>query len=135
MVGTFVHDVLNERVEVSTNHDTELNGFDIYGRRSTAWNNSSGELDFVQYYAGSPVAYWPAAKGNIHFEHQDWLGTEHVRTTKAGAIESSYTSLTFGDVFSASGTNTNVSRLAQLEHDMRSGSEHATFREYNSTRS
>jgi RHS repeat-associated protein len=90
----------------------------------------------VQYYAGRPVAYWLAADGNIHFEHQDWLGTERVRTTKAGVLEGSYTSLPFGDAFSASGTDTNIGHFAQLDHDMSasSGLEHATFREYNSTR-
>jgi RHS repeat-associated protein len=133
--GTFTYDAANERVEVVTSAGTERYGFDAAGRRSTVWDNSTGALDAVQYYVGGAVAYWLASDGNIHFEHQDWVGTERARTTKAGAVEGSYSSLPFGDNFAASGTDTNVGHFAQLDHDLSasSGLEHATFREYSST--
>lgn len=133
--AAFGYNAMNERVKATTVQGTERYSFDLNGRRSTAWN-SSGGLDSAQYYAGSnPVAYWLAADGNIHFQHQDWLGTERLRTTATGSVEGQYSSLPFGDGPSSSGTDTNVGHFALLDHDLTTGSglEHADFREYGAT--
>jgi RHS repeat-associated protein len=133
--ATFSYNAMNERVEVTSAQGTERYSFDLNSRRSTAWNNSGG-LDSTQYYAGNnPVAYWLAAGGNIHFQYQDWLGTERLRATATGSVEGSYSSLPFGDSLTTSGTDTNVSHFALLDHDLTTGSglEHADFREYGAT--
>ena len=85
-----------------------------------------------QYYWGSrPVAFY--TNGATHFQHQDWLGTERVRTTYNGASEGTFTSLPFGDgLDTASGTDTDAYHFAMLDHDYQSDTEHAQFRQYNS---
>jgi RHS repeat-associated protein len=132
--ATYVFDALNHRVKAVVNGITERYGFDTAGRRSTTWQDNSTNLTMAQYYAGSqPIAYWTASDGNIHFEHQDWLGTERLRTSFNGSVESSFTSLPFGDALTSSGADTDQNHFAMLDHDAETSSEHATFRQYSST--
>src|SRR6185437_14546679 len=134
--ATFVYDALNERVKVSTAQGTQYYGYDLSGRRSTVWLPSSTNMSAVQYYAGAtPIAYWTASDGNIHFEHQDWLGTERMRTSAIGAVDGQYSSLPFGDNLQVSGSDTNPGHFAMLDQDVSSSSglSHAMFREYDST--
>ncbi len=134
--ATFVYDALNERVKVSTSAGTQDYGYDLSGRRSTVWTPGSTTMNAVQYYAGaSLVAYWTLSDGNIHFEHQDWLGTERMRTSATGAVDGSYSSLPYGDNLQVSGSDTNPGHFAMLDQDVSasSGLSHATFREYSST--
>jgi len=35
----------------------------------------------------------------MHFEHQDWLGTERVRTFYNGGVEGTYQSLPLGNAY------------------------------------
>jgi RHS repeat-associated protein len=74
------------------------------------------------------VAYYSG--GNAHFEHQDWLGTERVRTTYNGSVEGSFISLPFGDGQSTSGTDGDAIHYAEVDHDNESDSDHAQFRQY-----
>lgn len=134
--ATFVYDALNERVKVSTSAGSQDYGYDLSGKRSTVWTPGSTTMNAVQYYAGaSPVAYWTASDGNIHFEHQDWLGTERMRTSVTGAVDGSYSSLPYGDNLQVSGSDTNPGHFAMLDQDVSAGSglSHAMFREYSST--
>ncbi len=134
--ASYTYDALNQRVKIVTAQGTERYGFDLNGRRQTAWNNNSTALDSVQYYAGSkPIAYWSSTDGNIHFEHGDWLGTERVRTTANASVEGSYVSLPFGDGAASSGTDTVPGHFALLDQDGSAGLglSHAMFREYSST--
>ena len=132
--ATYTYDALNQRVKVVANGITERYGFDIAGRRSTIWQDNGTNLAMAQYYAGSrPVAYWSASDGNIHFQHQDWMGTERVRTSFNGSFESAFTSLPFGDALASSGADTNQNHFAMLDHDTETLTEHATFRQYSST--
>jgi len=134
--ATFVYDALNERVKVSTSAGTQDYGYDLSGRRSTVWTPGSTAMNAVQYYAGaSPVAYWTASDGNTHFQHQDWLGTERLRTSATGSVDGSYSSLPYGDNLQVSGSDTNPAHFAMLDQDMSasSGLSHAMFREYSST--
>jgi RHS repeat-associated protein len=131
--ATYFYDALNHRVKVIANGVTERYGFDIAGRRSTNWQDNSTNLDQAQYYAGSqPVAYWSSSDGNIHFVHQDWLGTVRLHTSFNGSVESAFTSLPFGDALTSSGADTNETHFAMLDHDSETSSEHATFRQYSS---
>jgi len=70
---------------------------------------------------------------STRFEHQDWLGTERLRTTYNGAVEGSYTSLPFGDAYAASGSDADPYHYAQLDYDSETNSDHAQFRQYSST--
>lgn len=64
-----------------------------------------------------------------HFQFQDWEGTERVQTSYNGGVESTYSSLPYGDGYSASGTDDDAYHFARLDHDA-DGNDHAKFREY-----
>jgi hypothetical protein len=60
--------------------------FNTAGQRVLQWNGATRTQLKGKYYWGSkPVAYY--ANSAAHFEHQDWLGTERVRTSYNGAVE------------------------------------------------
>jgi len=68
------------------------------GQRVSEWNASThAQLKGHYYWGGKPVAFYTAS-GPAHFQHQDWLGTERMRTTYNGGVEGSFTSLAGGPV-------------------------------------
>jgi RHS repeat-associated protein len=124
---TNVYDALKERVMTTINGTTLAYGFNLAGQRSTVWD-ASGNLISAQYYAGSrPLAYYLASDGHVHFQHQDWIGTERIRTTSTGTVDSSFTSLPFGDSLIASGSDTEPYHYASLDSDTQD-LQHATAR-------
>jgi RHS repeat-associated protein len=82
------------------------------------------------FWGATPVEYYA---GYAHFQHQDWLGTERMRTNYAGDTEGTYTSLPFGDGFTASGLDDDSYHFATLDHDYASNTDHAQFRQYSNT--
>ena len=74
----------------------------------------------VSFYAG----------GITQFDHQDWLGTERMRTRYDGSIEGTFTSLPFGSGSGISGTDWDQYHFAGLDHDYGSNTDHAQFRQY-----
>jgi RHS repeat-associated protein len=87
--------------------------------------------------------YTTTASGDgtgAHFEHQDWEGTERMRTSyNSGnnptyAVEGTYTSLPWGDAqTTASGSDYDAYHFAMLDYDSETGTDHAEFRQYSST--
>jgi len=73
------------------------------------------------------------ANGTASFEHQDWLGTERLRTTYNGGVEGAYQSLPWGDGQSFSGSDQDAHHYATLDYDSESNTDHARFRQYSST--
>jgi RHS repeat-associated protein len=93
------------------------------------------QLKGKYYIGGKPVAYYTTAASSAgaatHFEHQDWLGTERMRTTYNGGVEGTYTSLPFGDGQSTvTGTDLDANHYAMLDYDTETGTDHAQFRQY-----
>ena len=64
-----------------------------------------------------------------HFQHQDWLGTERLRTTYNGGVEGTFSSLPFGDGYSVSGADDDGYHFAGMDQDSTSN-DHAQFRQY-----
>jgi RHS repeat-associated protein len=72
----------------------------------------------------------------VHYQHQDWLGTERTRTSSNGAVEGTYTSLPWGDSLTQTtpgGSDQDASHFATLDHDAESNTDHAEFRQYSNT--
>jgi RHS repeat-associated protein len=130
----YVYNALNQRVSEDIGGTTTQFAYNVAGQRVSTWNTASpiGQLA-EQYYVGSQrVAYF--ANSALHFQHQDWTGTERMRTTFNGAAEGSFTSLPFGDAFgTVSGTDGDPYHFAMLDHDYTSDTDHAQFRQYSST--
>jgi RHS repeat-associated protein len=98
------------------------------------WNTASpaGELQEEYYVGNQRVAYF--ANNMLHFQHQDWTGTERMRTAFNGAVEGTFTSMPFGDAFGTlSGIDGDPYHYALLDHDYSSDTDHAQFRQYSST--
>jgi RHS repeat-associated protein len=79
------------------------------------------------------VGEYVTTGGSTHFQHQDLLGTERLRTNAAGVTESTYSSLPFGDGFAKPGTDDDANHFANLDHDTETDTHHAQFRQYSST--
>ncbi len=99
--ATYVYDVFNHRIHVQTASATNEFTYDYAGRRVSTWlspNNFGSEGRI--YWDGQQFAY-RSTDGTTYFDHQDTLGTERMRTTYAGAVGGSFTSLPWGDGYSA----------------------------------
>jgi len=104
--------------------------FNASGQRVSEWNGTTrAQLKGKYYWGGKPVAYY--AGGSTHFEHQDWLGTERLRTSYNGGVEGSYISQPWGDGFSTlTGTDADANHYGTLDHDAETSTDHAEFRQY-----
>jgi hypothetical protein len=129
----YVYDALNHRVQSVTGNGTIQFVFNANGQRVSVWNGSTQTELRGQYYWGSqPVAFY--AGGQTYFQHQDWLGTERLRTTYNGGVEAAFTSLPFGDAqTTASGTDLDPYHYATLDYDAETSTDHAQYRQYGTT--
>ncbi len=130
--AVYTYNALNQRIVVNipARGTTEF-AYDDTGHRVSTWNAPGGSLNEGNaYWNGRPVAFKSA--GSTHFEHQDWQGTERLRTSYSGTVDSNYISLPFGDGYHASGNDWDWYHFAGLTHDPDSGTEAATFRQYSS---
>jgi len=125
----YVYNALNQRVRAVAGSAATEYVFNAAGQRVSEWNGTTRAQFKGKYYWGvAPVAYY--AGGAAHFEHQDWLGTERMRTAYNGGVEGSYTSLPFGDGQGTSGADGDANHYATLDHDAETATDHAQFRQY-----
>ncbi len=102
---SYVRDALGH--EVRANAPAYNNSVEFYwspfGQLLSEWNPANGSQWQGTYLWGStPVAFY-AYDGTTHFEHQDWVNTERLRTTYNGKIEATVDSLPFGDGMTVNG--------------------------------
>ena len=132
-----LYDTLNHRVETTVGSTVTDFVFNAGGQRVSEWNASThAQLKGHYYWGSKPVAYYTTASDGgaaVHFEHQDWLGTERMRTAYNGSVEGSYASLPYGDGQTASGTDTDANHVAMLDFDSESDTDHAKYRQYSPT--
>lgn len=134
------YDALNRRVRVVIGGPGGYtNGFqfDYAGRTTSTWSEGDNiGREGPIYWDGQLIAYH-GYDGTTYFDHQDWVGTERMRTNYAGAVAATFSSLPFGDAYSK---NINFTwadedglHFAQQQYDAESGTQHAQFRQYSST--
>ncbi len=134
--ATYVYNALNQRVRTSVGSTATEFVFSAGGHRVSEWSGTTRtQLQGKYYWGGTPVAFYTTGTGAAaHFEHQDWQGTERTRTTYNGAFEGTFTSLPFGDAQStSSGIDLDPYHFATLDYDSETTTDHAQFRQYNST--
>ena len=125
----YVYNALNQRVRTVVGSTAREFVFNLNGQRVSIWDGTShNELQGQYYWGGKPLAYHSG--GAIHFQQQDWLGTERLRTTYNGGVEGRFTSLSFGDGQATSGSDTDAYHFAGLDHDSETDTDHAQFRQY-----
>ncbi|WP_263409382.1 RHS repeat domain-containing protein [Terriglobus tenax] len=132
VLASYMYDALNHRVKTNEFGTVKRYGFDLSGRRSTTWQDDGSFIATQYYVGGQPYAY--SDSNGLHYQHQDLVGTDRIRTSSSGAMEASFYSAPFGDGLTSSSSDTNPSHFALTDHDLAQGSgmEHATFRELSS---
>lgn len=131
--ANYAYDALNHRFRVQNSTQTVDYTFDYLGRRVTTWEESSDYGIEGKMYWGTSSTPISFRNGPTYFEHQDWLGTERLRTNYAGATAATFTSLPFGDGYTASSTDADPYHYAGLDRDSESTTDHAQFRQYAET--
>lgn len=125
----YTYNALNQRVRVDWSSGGQEFVYNLNSQRASIWDAATGNQVQGQAYWGSvPIEFYEA--GVAHFQHQDWLGTERMRTTHTGSVEGQFTSLPFGDGYTFSGADNDASHFATLDHDSTSATDHAQFRQY-----
>jgi len=127
--ATYVYNAQNQRVRATVGSAITEYVFSAAGQRVSEWNGTTrAQLKGKYYWGAKPVAYY--AGGAAHFEHQDWLGTERVRTTYNGGVEASTISLPFGDGQATTGADGDANHYGMLDADPKTATDHAQFRQY-----
>ena len=126
----YVYNALNQRVKATAGSAATEYVFSAAGQRVSEWNGTTrAQIKGKYYWGATPVAYY--ANGAAHFEHQDWLGTERMRTTYNGGVEGSYISLPFGDgQTTQTGADGDVAHYGVLDYDTETMTDHAQYRQY-----
>jgi RHS repeat-associated protein len=125
---TNVYDALNHRVRTVVRSAVTEFVFNQNGQRVSTWKPGYYQLAGQTYWGAKPVEFYAASVAN--YQHQDWLGTERLRTTYTGAVEGSYQSLPYGDGQTSSGADYDAYHFAALDADYASGTDNAQFRQY-----
>jgi RHS repeat-associated protein len=150
--ATYVYNALNQRVKTVANGATTEFVFDASGERVSEWNAAThAQLQGSYYWQGKPLAYYTTAADTsaavgIHFEHQNYLGTERMRTMPTGpynssapnyAVEASFAEQPFGDnkqtfpgTVIETSFDTDANHYAFLDTDKETATDHADFRQY-----
>jgi RHS repeat-associated protein len=85
-------------------------------------------------YWGSQQIAFRSWSSPTYFDHQDWEGTERMRTDPWGALAATYTNLPFGDgstqTVGGTGVNQDNNSFTSLELDPETETYHAQFRQY-----
>ena len=119
---------------------------------SAEWNASTrAQLEGNYYWGGKPFAYYTTAADTgaavgTHFEDQNYLGTERMRTMPTGpynssapnyAVEATFAEQPFGDnkqtfpgTVIETSFDTDANHYAFLDSDKETATDHADFRQY-----
>jgi RHS repeat-associated protein len=127
--ASYVYDALGRRVRKTVGSSSTDYFYDISGNKVAELQGSMWlRMDF--YAAESHLGSYQGTR--TYFSHQDWLGTERVRTNDAGAIAQSCTSNPYGDNWTCtSGGYTTQVSFAGMELDNETLLYHTPYRYYN----
>jgi YD repeat-containing protein len=136
LTAKYVFDALNHRVRTETSSGKTEFVFNSAGQRVSEWSGTSPYTQQQgQYYWGStPIAYYTGSAYSgtavAHFQHQDWMGTERIRTSCSGSVEAQFTSLPWGDdQKTITGSDTDAYHYATLDTDSETGTDHGASSE------
>jgi RHS repeat-associated protein len=127
----YTYNALNQRVRIDQGGVAREFVFDWKGQRTSIWDGvTTAQVQGQAYWGTIPIEFY---NDGAFFQHQDWLGTERLRTSSTGTATGSYTSLPFGDGYNFSGADNDAYHFAQLDHDSATDTQHAQFRQYSDT--
>jgi RHS repeat-associated protein len=128
--ASYVYDALGQRVQAVVNGVTTDYAYNPNGQRDQVWDMGHQMPHATQVYSagGSPLAYFDT---KMHYQHQDWQGTERMRMLADGSVEAKFQSLPFGSNFTAQGSDSDPYHFAMLDADP-GMNQHAANRELSS---
>jgi RHS repeat-associated protein len=126
--ATYVYDAGGHRVRKISGGAVDYL-YDLAGHDIAEMNSSGGWNRGEVYAGGQHVATYDA--GTTYFTHADWLGTERVRSTVAGAVYSTWTSFPFGE--GSAMPNPSPTHFTGKERDSESGNDYFGARYYASS--
>jgi RHS repeat-associated protein len=132
---------LNRRVRSVVSGATTDHLYDYAGRRISDWYAATpgnlGHEGVARAYWGNRQIAFRAGDGTFYFDHQDWTGTERLRTNYQGQVAQRYSSLPWGDGstpnFGGSDAGQDNAFFTGLDFDTESDTSHAQFRNYSQT--
>ena len=134
--AVYVYDALSRRVRVQTASATDEYTFDYANRLISTWLPNGAGIEGRIYWGDRMIAF-RAQNGDTYFDQKDILGTDRLRMNYAAVGAANYTSLAFGDNYTAhvSGSygDQDNNHFALLDRDAESGTDHAQFRQYDNT--
>jgi RHS repeat-associated protein len=120
--------------DTNTNGFNETNGYmigpdgeqltEVDGQGNWLHTNVFANGKLLATYDGSSFQY------PLYFHFADWLGTRRVQTDYAGNIESTFSTLPFGEMIPQKSLGATEQLFTGLERDENAGLDHAMFREY-----
>lgn len=125
------YDSLGQRTRRQASYGTFQDVFDAFGRRVSEFSSANAFAEANINTDSGPIAY--RTSGTTIFEHKNWIGTERLRTSYNGSVQSQITNLPFGDGYTSTAGQGDDSDFAELNRDQEINSEQALFREYSST--
>ncbi len=140
--ATYTYDAMNNRVRVDVaGGDSYEYLFDPSNRRISSWRldgSASGFGNEGRIYWDYGLLANRAWNGTTYFHHQDWQGTERLRTDYAGNIANGQRSLAFGDGFSQDSTDPyggaqDNNQFTSQDRDAETNTTHFQYRQYNPT--
>jgi RHS repeat-associated protein len=133
VVSSYVYDASGQRVRKTSGGVSLDYIYDLAGR-VVAEVNSTGGWNRGEVFAGGRhlATYSGGTGGTTYFIHGDWLGTERARTTVAGAVYETCTSLPFGDNLQCSASDPSPLHFTGKQRDSESNLDNFGAR-YNSS--
>jgi RHS repeat-associated protein len=118
--STYVYDANGKRVEKTTATGGTVDFlYDTAGQEIAQVNSAGAWTRGEVYAAGRHVA--TLNNTTTYYNHSDWLGTERARSTSAGALYETCTSLPFGDWLTCTGGDPSPMHFTSKERDSESG--------------
>jgi RHS repeat-associated protein len=142
IAATYTYDAQNRRVRSAVSGTTTDHLYDYAGRKVSDWidpaaGNFGLEYEGRVYWGNRQIAFRASQDGTFYFDHQDWEGTERLRTNYLGQAAQRYSSLPWGDGSTPAVDGTNAAQdnafFAGTDFDPESGTDHAQFRNYSQT--
>lgn len=128
--AVYVYDAFGRRVEKTTGSTSLVYLYDLGGNEIAVVNASGASVEDDIYVGSRHLAMY--ANDTTSFYNADQVGTERVRTTVAGAVDETCTSLPSGDNQSCT-SGEPLGRFAGYDRDNEYGLAHAPARYYSPT--
>jgi RHS repeat-associated protein len=127
----YFYDVFGRRMRKVVSGTATDYLFDVQGNLFGKFTDAGAWLQGEIWADGRHLGSYTGTGGTTYFSHQDWLGTERVRTDASGNSAETCTSNPYGDNSACTGLDPSPIHFAGMEYDTETGFYHTPYRYYN----